>query len=186
MEQAGSHTKTSDAANVRTALLFVLTLPPNGHRLTSLSPVFMRTQNIQFLSIWEVAHRWEGPDPSASVDISVTSKIGERLRGLVWAVRDALNCYDVHGKFVPMETLWFGFPPTSFAKQLDKAFYDPGAYRDFLKAVFLEQDGVKKVLKTIEPLPAFWFEESESAEAEREYLSLQAPVMNSIPTGFES
>src|SRR3990172_1396788 len=40
----------------------------------------MRAQNIQFLSIWEVAHRWEGLDPGASGDISITSKIGERLR----------------------------------------------------------------------------------------------------------
>ena len=133
----------------------------------------MRTQHIQFLSIWEVAHRWEGLDPSASGDVSVTSKIGERLlQGLVWAVRDALNCYDVHGKFVPMKTLWFELPQTSFAEQPNKAFYDPGANRDFLKAVFLEQDEVKKVFKAIEPMPAFWFEESEIEEAEREYLSL--------------
>jgi len=31
----------------------------------------------------------------------------------------------------------------------------------------------------------FWFGESEIKEAEREYLSLQASVMKSIPAGFE-
>ena len=83
-----------------------------------------------------------------------------------------MNRYAVHGEFVPMETLWFGFPPKSVAKQLDKASHDPGAYLDFLTTVFLEQDEVKKSFKTIEPMPGFWFEESEIEEAEREYLSL--------------
>ena len=73
----------------------------------------------------------------------------------------------------------------SWGKADPKGFYDSGAYRDFLKTVFPEQDEVKKVFKTIEPLPAFWFEESEIEEAEREDLSLQASVMKWIPAGFE-
>lgn len=131
----------------------------------------MRAQNIQFLSIWEVAHRWEGLDPGASGDISVTSKIGERLRALIWAAANVLNCYDVHGKIVPLEILWFGFPKTRTAKDLDEAMHDPGAHRDSLKTVFLNQDEVASVFEKRERLPAFWFEESEIEEAERRYLS---------------
>jgi hypothetical protein len=138
----------------------------------------MRAQNIQFLSIWEVAHRWEGLDPGASGDISVTSKIGERLRGLIWAAANVVNCYDVHGKFVALETLWFGFPKTRIAKRLDEAMHDPGAHRDFLRTVFLHQDEVAKVFEKRERLPAFWFEQSEIEEAERRYLSdAQAPAV---------
>lgn len=129
----------------------------------------MRVQDYQFLSIWEIAHRWEKVDLAQSDAISITSKLGERLRQLVWAAIHALNCYDVHGEQMPLEKLWFGLPKTSLAKQLDVAFHDPAAHAEILKKVFLSQFELKKTFIGVEELPAFWFEEWEIEEG-RQYL----------------
>lgn len=141
----------------------------------------MRTQDYQFLSIWEIAHRWEGLDPAQDGVISVTSKLGERLRQLLWAATHALNGYDAHGELIPMEMLWFGFPKTSTAKKLELAFHDPGAYRDFLKSIFLSQQEVGKVFPGVVELPGFWFDENEVMRS-RGYLQPRQPVpLNRVP-----
>jgi len=110
----------------------------------------MRIQDIQYLSIWEIGHRWAEIDPAQKGTISVISKLGERLRQLIWVASHAINCYDIHGEQMPMETLWLGFPKTNLAKQLDVAFHDPGAHREFLMTVFLSQDELKKTFRGME------------------------------------
>ena len=128
----------------------------------------MRTQDYQYLSIWEVAHRWENADPDAATKIGIISKLGERLRQLVWAATHALNCFDQQGELIPMEELWItGVRKTRFAKKLDHSFSDPGEHRDFLKTVYLSQDEVKKLYGGMEPLPSFWFEDWEIEAAGR-------------------
>ena len=127
----------------------------------------MRVQDFQFLSIWEIAHRWEGCDPDELGRVTIMSKLGVRLRQLIWTASHAIHCYDVHGEQLPMEYLWFGFPKTSLAKKLDIAFHDPGAHRDFLRTVFINQNELKKVLLGCNDLPEFWFEDWELANVHR-------------------
>lgn len=128
----------------------------------------MRTQNYQFLSLWEIAHRWENLDPDAPLTQTTTPlKLRDRLQQLIWNAIHSLNCFDQHGEHIPEEELWItGIRKTRFAKQLDVAFGDPFAHKDFLKGVFLSQKEVKEVYVGVgEVLPSFWFEDWEIAES---------------------
>ena len=93
----------------------------------------------------------------------------------------AVNCYDVHGKIIPMERLWIGFPKTRVAKQLDIAFNDPGTHEDFLKQIFLSQDEIKKAYRGMEPLPNFWFDDWELT-AEAKFLGEKEVLQTSKPS----
>lgn len=86
----------------------------------------------EFLSVWEVGHRWHDLDPDASEPQNPPVRVKETLRELILAINVYINAYDVHGKFIPMERLWFGFPKTSFAKTLEEHLrkrinYPPGS-----------------------------------------------------------
>src|SRR4051794_2695285 len=99
----------------------------------------MPVRKIEYLSIWEVAHRWEGVDPEAAAAGDIHPSVRERLRLLANAVTTAINPYDAHREVIPLERLWFGFPKTKVARGLDKAVHDPSPYRALLHDVYVNQ-----------------------------------------------
>ena len=85
----------------------------------------MPLRKIEFLSIWEIGHRWEGVDPESVPTQRFPAPVRDRLRQLSNATRSVINAYNPHGEVIPLERLWFGWPKTKVAKHLDKAVQDP-------------------------------------------------------------
>jgi hypothetical protein len=119
-----------------------------------------RLLDFDFLSVWEVGHRWEDVDPDESDPKKLPKEVRERVRQVLQGISyGMLVPYDVQREEIPTEELWFtGIRSTKFAKELDRHLYQLIYDRTLLTSVFVSQDEVEKwCWRMNQPLPAFWF-----------------------------
>ena len=120
----------------------------------------MDVERREFLSIWEIAFRWEGIEPGARGTANVPENVLMRLRQLIWSASHGLNCYDASGATISMQTGLSGVQKTDARKQLDKAYRNPIYHQGFLRKIFIRRTELTELLPYMGSVPSFWIRTS--------------------------
>ena len=119
----------------------------------------------EFLSIWEIAFRWEGIEPSTRGTANVPENVLMRLRQLIWSASHGLSCYDANGASISMQTGLSGVQKTDARRQLDKAYRNPIHHQGFLRKIFIRRTELNELLPYMGSAPSFWFGTSRDKES---------------------
>ena len=116
---------------------------------------------LDFLSIWEVAHRWRGFDPDESTAKKIPLPVKDSIRSLAQAlIYESLLPYDDRGL-----TRHRGYSMEALYPQL-KAIVDGQYDVPFLKRVHIAKHEIVPWCNTYRiPAPAFWFTAEEVTAA---------------------
>jgi hypothetical protein len=119
---------------------------------------------MEFMSIWEVAHRWAGTDPDVTNPDNLPSEVKDRLRDLLVAVDKFINLFNVSGEeeldtYIPIIGT---IRPNKNLQKAKQLLLLREYSKDDLNTFFVQKKEVEEWLRIEnEPVPSFWFSEDD-------------------------